>query len=291
MDLDTRFYRGEKDMPLAVFIHGMGMNLKAWSDPGEAGILGGKYPMSVLVDVKHAELKTSFHDLRGAGFTVLSWSQSRPIGAVGAALQELRKLMKTYEEFADKGIIFICHSRGGLIARKYLESDGRNVLGLITLVTPHSGTSMARWAALLSPVTSALNRILTGFNKKEVYSAAHRVLGFLSSRALRELLPDSRFLSELQDVKRNGVKYLSVGGTNPDLLRAVSVSLPDLISRLVPGTLLPPEMRDGQGDGLVSAASSVLPYADDHRDFHLNHAAILISREVRKYIMKTIQSI
>jgi len=149
---------------------------------------------------------------------------------------------------------------------------------------------MAKWAAVLSPVTSALNKILNGFDKKEVYSATHQVLGFLSSKALRELLPDSGFFSELKDVKRKGMKYLSMGGTNPDLLRAVSVSFPDLISRLVPGNFLPPEMREGQGDGLVSTASAVLPYAEDHKDFHLNHAAILFSEEVRKYILKAIEA-
>jgi pimeloyl-ACP methyl ester carboxylesterase len=290
MNLDTRFYKGGKDMPLAVFIHGMGMNVNAWSDPEEARILGGKYPLTVLVDEKHAEMRTSFHDLREAGFTVLSWSQSRPVGPVGAAVSELQELMREYEEFAGRGIMLICHSRGGLIARKYLEDDGRNVIGLITLATPHHGTSMARWAALLSPVTSALNQILNGFSKKELDSAARRVLGFLSSRGLRELLPGSGFFSDLKDVKRKGVKYLSVGGTNPDLLRAVSVSLPDLISRLVPGNFLPQEMRVGYGDGLVSAASAVLPYTEDHRDFHLNHASILFSGEVRKYILEAIRT-
>jgi len=290
MDLDTRFYKGSKDMPLSVFIHGMGMNVNAWSNPRKARILGGKYPLGVLTDRTDPEMRTSFHDLKEAGFTVLSWSQSRPVGPIESALSELQEMMKEYEKFAGRGVIFICHSRGGLVARKYLEIDGRNVIGLITLATPHHGTSMAKWAAVLSPVTSALNKILNGFDKKEVYSATHQVLGFLSSKALRELLPDSGFFSELKDVKRKGMKYLSMGGTNPDLLRAVSVSFPDLISRLVPGNFLPPEMREGQGDGLVSTASAVLPYAEDHKDFHLNHAAILFSEEVRKYILKAIEA-
>ena len=149
---------------------------------------------------------------------------------------------------------------------------------------------MARWALYLSPVTSALNGLLKNFSKKDLDSAFQRVLGFLSSSGLKELLPGSNFYSGLKDKKQEGIKYISIGGTNPDLLRAVSVSLPELVSKIIPGKIIPKEMREGCGDGLVSAASSVLPHADEHLDFPVNHASVLFYRKVRDYIIKSVEN-
>jgi len=280
--LETRFHEGEGDRPLAVFIHGMGMNMKAWTDPSEARVLGGKYPLGVLVP--GAELRTSFHDMQSLGFSVLSWSQSRPVGPIAASVKELHTLVSHHERYARKGLIFVCHSRGGLIARKFLEETNIPLKTLITLATPHHGTSMARLASSVSPMASALSRVLKGFNKRDVETATQRILGFLSSTGLRELLPESGFFSGLKDRKREGVLYVSIGGTKPDLLRVVIPSLPDLLSSLVPRLLVPEEMRDGLGDGLVTAQSSILPYADDHRSFPVNHAAVLFDKDVRNYV-------
>jgi pimeloyl-ACP methyl ester carboxylesterase len=284
------FHEGERSKPLIVFIHGMGMNVGVWSEPSQARILGGRYPLRVLLGERTGKLETSFADLRARGYHVLSWSQIRPVGPVEAAVSELRGLMGAFSKFTGNGTIFVCHSRGGLIARKHLELQGDSARGLITLATPHHGTSMARWAAYVSPLTAAASRVLTGLSRKEVDSALRRILGFLGSSGLRELLPDSQFFGELGDARLEGVGYVSAGGTNPDLLRAVSVSLPGILSALVPEIIVPEEMREGLGDGLVSASSSVLPYGDRHRNFHVNHASILCDDEVRGYIISSAEA-
>lgn len=284
------FHEGERGKPLVVFIHGMGMNVRAWSEPSKARILGGKYPLSVLLGQSEGKPESSFSDLKGRGYNVLSWSQSRPGGPVEAAVSELKELTEMYGGFAENGIIFVCHSRGGLIARKYLESPDVPVKGLITLATPHHGTSMARWAAYISPLTSAANRLVLGFGKKEADSALRRVIAFLGSSGLRELLPGSTFFAGLSDTKVKEAQYASAGGTSPDLLRAVSVSLPAIFSAIVPEVILPEELREGSGDGLVSAASSVLPRADCHRDFHVNHGSILCDADVRRYVLELVES-
>jgi pimeloyl-ACP methyl ester carboxylesterase len=283
------FHEGERQKPLVVFIHGMGMNVRVWSEPSEARILGGKYPLRVLLGECTGKLETSFADLKARGYHLLSWSQTRPVGPVAAAVAELGGLMEAYRKFSGNGTIFVCHSRGGLIARKYLESQSASVRGLITLATPHHGTSMARWAAYVSPLTGVANRVLTGLGKKEVDSALRRILGFLGSSGLRELLPDSRFLRELSDTRLKWVGYVSAGGTNPDLLRAVSVSLPGILSAVVPEIIIPEEMREGRGDGLVSASSSVLPCGDSHRNFHVNHGSILCDAGVRRYVLESVR--
>ncbi|MGC2062596.1 MAG: alpha/beta fold hydrolase [Thermodesulfovibrionales bacterium] len=290
MQLEMIFHKGEDRRPLAVFIHGMGMNMKAWSNPSEAKILGGKYPLRVLLYGGN-ELVTSFEDLRGLGFSLLSWTQSRPVGPMHIAVAELEGLIGQHSSYTGNGIIFICHSRGGLIARKYLENHQRTARGLITLATPHHGTSMARWPAYVSPLTSLLYQLVKGFSKNEIDSVFQRILGFLSSSGLRELLPESKFYAELKDIKQEGVLYISIGGTNPDLLRPILPSIPDLLSKVVPERIIPGEMREGFGDGLVTSASSRLSYADEHRDFPVNHASILFDRSVRDFIAESVESL
>ncbi len=288
MKLDTIFHKGGGRRPLAVFIHGMGMNMKAWSNPSEAKILGGKYPLRILLYGDN-ELVTSFDDLRGMGFSVLAWTQSRPVGPMHTAVEELTDLMREHSASAGNGVVFICHSRGGLIARKYLERHQGTVRGIITLATPHHGTSLARWPAYVSPVTTLLYQLVKGVSRTEIDTVFQRILGFLSSSGLRELLPESAFFAELKDEKQDGLRTISIGGTNPDLLRPLLPSLPDLLSRVLPERIIPAEMREGLGDGLVTALSSRLSYADEHRDFPVNHASILFDRAVRTFIAGAVE--
>lgn len=290
MQLETVFHKGEKDRPLLLFVHGMGMNVKAWSEPSKAMIIGGKYPLKALLRPGD-EMETSFGDMGRRGFPVLSWTQSRPVGPIGTAVDELKSVIRQYRGYSTSGVVLIGHSRGGLICRKYLEESDPSVRALITLASPHRGTGMAKWAVALSPVSSVLKSVVQGASKEEVDSAFQRVLAFLTSSGLRELLPGSKFFLNIRDKKLKGVRYISAGGTNPNLLDAISPSLTELISKVLPDHVVPEEMRQGYGDGLVSAASAVLPYADVHRDFPVNHAAVLFDKEVRKYVIKSVDSL
>jgi pimeloyl-ACP methyl ester carboxylesterase len=286
--MEIFFHRGAGKRPLVVFIHGMGMDMKTWSSPSTALILGGKYPLPAMAE-PGANIATSLQDLKSLGYPLLSWTQSRPVGPIMVAVRELKDLLIRYEEYAARGTILICHSRGGLVARKYLEAPDVPIKAVGTLATPHHGTSMARWAAIVSPLASAMSQLLDAA-KKDIDSAFRRVLRFLGSTGLRELLPGSQFYSGLKDAKRQGVRYVSIGGTNPDLFRALSVSLPQLILRVLPESVVPEEMKEGIGDGLVSAQSSVLPYADEHLNVYANHGSILFDKEVRKLVIKTVES-
>ena len=290
MKLDIRFREGDKHKPLCVFIHGLGMDADFWTDPARAMVLGGRYPLSVLLGAE-TEMRTSFQDLMDLGFSVLTWSQSRPVGPIAAAKAELTSILSEYPEYGSNGLFLICHSRGGLVARKYLESFVDTARALITISTPHGGTTMAKWAVFMSPLASAVNRLLKNFDKREADTAFRKILRFLGSSGLRELLPGSDFYRTLKDQKVMGVNYISIGGTDPDLFRTLAVPLPELLAMVVPEKMFPEEMRDGHGDGLVSAASSVLPYADEHRDFPLNHGSIIFDKKVRDMIIETVQSV
>jgi pimeloyl-ACP methyl ester carboxylesterase len=289
MKLDIRFREGDKDKPLCVFIHGLGMGADFWADPARARVLGGRYPLIALLG-KDVEMRTSYQDLEGLGFSVLTWSQVRPAGPISVAVGELRQILMKYSEQTRKGVLFICHSRGGLVARKYLEAGADTTRAVITLSTPHGGTSLAKWAVFMSPLAKAVTSLLKNFDKKEADTAFRKILRFLGSSGLKELLPGSDFFRRLRDEKANEVKYVSIGGTDPNLFRALALPLPQLLAGAVPATMFPKEMRDGLGDGLVSVASSVLPYADEHLNFPLNHASIIFHRGVRDFIIATVQS-
>jgi pimeloyl-ACP methyl ester carboxylesterase len=286
--IDIRFRRGDRDKPLAVFIHGLGMDADFWEDPARARVLGGRYPLRVLLG-EDVEMRTSYHDLEKLGFGVLTWSQSRPAGPIAVAVRELGQILLEHSADAREGMLLICHSRGGLVARKYLETRPDRARAVITLATPHAGTSLAKWGVFLSPLASAVTRILKNFDRKEADTAFSKIMRFLGSSGLKELLPNSNFYKGLRDETVEGVKYVSIGGTDPNLLRDLTVPLPELLAMVVPEKIFPEEMRGGRGDGLVSAASSVLPYGDDHRNFPLNHASIVFDRKVRDIIMETVQ--
>ncbi|MFI5294580.1 MAG: esterase/lipase family protein [Thermodesulfovibrionales bacterium] len=287
--LDIRFRKGDKDKPLCVFIHGIGMDADFWTDPARARVLGGRYPLSALLG-DDVEMRTSYQDFEGLGFGVLTWSQTRPAGPIAAAVRELRHILLEHSSDAREGLLFICHSRGGLVARKYLESGADTTRAVLTLSTPHGGTSLAKWAVFMSPLATAVTRLLKNFDKREADTAFRKILRFLGSSGLKELLPGSDFYRRLRDEKAKGAKYISIGGTDPDFFRALALPLPQLLAGAVPEKMFPEEMRDGRGDGLVSAASSVLPYADEHRNFPLNHASIIFDKEVRDFLIEAVQS-
>lgn len=288
MRKDIRFREGSSRYPLAVFIHGMGVNADFWTNPSQAKILAGRYPLGILLP-EGVEQVTSYADLASLGFSVLTWSQARPAGLIETAVAELRGIIKEHSRYTRNGILLICHSRGGLVGRKYLEDcDSRPRLAM-TIATPHRGTSMAKWATFISPLTSALRQAIDNLGGRETDTAIRRILGFLGSDGLRELLPGSAFYSGLKDVRKKDTRYISIGGTDPDILKTIAIPLPELLMKIIPEKIFPEEMRDGLGDGLVTAASSVLPYGDEHRNYGLNHAALLFDGRVRDFIAEAVE--
>lgn len=326
---DTTVIIGHPDMPAVFFIHGLGMDKWIWESPDESKVLGGRFPVSLFVNKepgrdaiyagsgekavrrlslgdRAANLTTLFHSLAEGGYTVITWSQKRPSAGIGTTVSELREIVDTHKAHCKSGIILIGHSRGGLVARKYLSGGDRRVKALATLATPHSGSRMAQWVEYLSPVASLIAPLLPDSERGTMTGAIKRILAFLGSRAVKELLPDSRFFKSLKDRRAEGVYYLSVGGTDPTLFSVYLrdrertrketggelvvkcrkvFSIPDILEKIIPTRLFPDELRHGKGDGFVSAASSRLPWADRHYDFALNHAAILFDEQVKSLVV------
>ncbi|MFN3739808.1 MAG: esterase/lipase family protein [Thermodesulfovibrionales bacterium] len=326
MRLDIEFYQGERHLPAIVFIHGLGMDKNLWTSVSEARIAGGLLPYSLLLKERPQEihlseppiikpepisagnsplsLSTSYHDLREAGYSVIAWSQRRPVGPISAAIDELCRVIEFISSFTDRGVILIGHSRGGLIARRYVELYGmKRVCGIITIATPHKGSTMAGWVRYLSNITSALNPLLRYLPEGKVSKTLKRINEFLKSEAIKELLPESSFIKSLRPVKE--INFFSIAGTEPHLfslyrwdiqrknnefiLRTEEIfSFPESLIPLIPERHIPPEWRSGSGDGLVSLESARLQQCCE---FRLSHAKILTNQEVRAYIRRVVKGL
>lgn len=337
MYTDFVLHGGDERRPAIIFIHGLGMDKNIWIDPSKSGILGGSLPINILLSQKPGKkdygyskkrpaavspavttgtypenLQTSFADLMAKGYPVMAWSQKRPAGPIDLAVSELAELADLVMKTGTKGIILIGHSRGGLIARRYLMNSGVVIKGLITICTPHRGSSVAKLASYMNPLASLIAPLFSDAEDKGMMKTAmKRIVDFLKSRAIQELLPDSDFFRSLHDPGMKGLPCLTVGGTSPSLFSLYRwkwdsqiegagrrwflvpeeiMAVPDALEKIVPEMLFPRELKKGFGDGLVTAESSRLDWCGNHHNFALNHAQILFDPAVRKKITEAVDS-
>jgi pimeloyl-ACP methyl ester carboxylesterase len=293
MPLDIKTQPGSPDKPACVFAPGLGMDSAIWAAPSEARVLGGLFPLGKVY--RDPDLRTLYHDLADRGHTVVAWSQRRPVGPIEEAVKELYQVIEFTKGIDSNGIILIGHSRGGLVSRialKKLLEDDVPIRALITVASPHHGSSMARWASLLAPLAEFVDRYIPKKEKRTFTNAIKKTLGFLASRGVRELLPNSELIRSLDDQRPGEFYCLSVGGTNPALVEINNyLRIPGTLQKVVPKGMLPPEMVDGRGDCLVTDESAVLPYADEHLTFYKNHIKILTDPEPREEILRRVEGI
>lgn len=343
--------------PVIVLIHGLGMTEGIWTDTYNGRLLGGILPFRyVLTDINSRPLPVNlgFHDsepkrrIRGItlstpledmpnlpeplwqylgkkGFSLITWSQKRPSGPLEGCVKELDYiLMVAKRRFPKKKIVLLGHSRGGLIARVYLDKyyDYRGrIAGLITLSAPHHGSRIASFGKVLSPILKGLAMLLPeeiGELKSESLKRAEhlikRIKDISRGEAFRELSPDSIFLRNLRDEKIEDIYYTTFGGTNPTFTRIYLLeydkssyikrekgfewkitakelfSIPDILSRFTPPGFIPDELMPGKGDGLVSAKSAHLEWSDEKYDLPVNHASILINAEMKTRVSRILQT-
>jgi len=315
-----RFHSGRKKGPLLVFIHGLGMTGDFWINPARSRILAGNLPLTTLLSeppsmedrpsrnrittgVPPGRLNSSYHDLMAAGYPVLVYSQKRPAGAADILVEEVIGILEDYKEAAQgHGMVLIGHSRGGLIARKVIETTGFRYAGLVTIGTPHRGSQLARFAEALSGIADFLLPFFEGKDKGAVLSTVNRLLLFLASDAIRELLPESDFIRSLNDRPSPGIPVMTVGGTDPSLFKVYRwyencknkdeeclmfreiISFPGILERFLPQGMLPDEFRRGRGDGLVALNSAHGLDTARRHTAELNHVWLAYHPSVRKEI-------
>jgi len=308
MELSLKLYNGMPGLPAIILIHGLGMNNYFWVDPKKCFVLGGLAPLTIFLAnaAGKPENTLSFgtmeHDMQGlwkrllkAGFSLASWTQSQPLGPIQIAIDELGAVMATVQnKWPNKPVYLVGHSRGGLIARKFLlEGKIPDIKGLITICSPHAGTGMAKFVRYLKPTGSFLEKIIPHQSKAALAKALGRLAEFLQSPAIEELAPGSAFLSSLGKTLPKQIRKLSFGGTSPALFQLILrlpaqnykiIKLPDMLVGAIPSVHLPHELTPGLGDALVTAESAKLS-GSIHHNFPNNHVKSAYDKEVQKMIL------
>jgi pimeloyl-ACP methyl ester carboxylesterase len=308
MKLSLKLHSGKPKMPVIVLIHGLGMNNYFWVDPEKCFVLGGLAPLTIFLTDRHdnvgntisfgsvdPQIQGLWNCLKTGGFSLASWTQSQPLGPIQHAIDELKTAMDTVRnKWPGKAIYIIGHSRGGLIARRFLlEKSGGDIEGLVTICSPHSGTGMAKFSRYLKPAGVLVEKIIPRKSKATLTKALNRVSTFLQSPAIAELEPESELIVSLQKKLPRKIRKLSFGGTSPALFQVIVrlpsgnhkvVKFPDLLAGAIPSGHLPRELTPGLGDALVSAESAELS-GSKHYNFPDNHVKAAYDNKIHSIIL------
>jgi len=322
VDLDITIHKGAPDKPVVIFIHGLGMNKYFWADPVHTKVFGKNIPLKVFAASKPRicpaesrktltlgsipeHIENIWTAVLNRGFNAVCWSQRRPSGPISVAVEELDAIAaNAIKLFPGKPIALVCHSRGGLIARKFMEKKSPAIKALITIATPHEGSSLSRMGTYLSPLSPALKRILPKNTHSTISQVLKNTNDLLEGSALKELLPGSAFFINLDDRNMKGVKYLSFGGKTTKLFTVYTwkkqdtklyphplLSIPDSMIKYLPRAIIPLEIIPGKGDFMVTTESSALPWALNHYNVAANHISITWNKNVIKKTVELIEGL
>lgn len=319
-----------------ILIHGMGATEKSWTDPCAETLAGGMLPFDfVLTDFNHppnrlistpllqwkicnsAPLRLQpspptplWEVMAGESFNLLAWSQRDSCGLISQAVEELSDVMKLLPP--EDEVVLLGHSRGGLIARRFLQDrpiGWERVRRVILLGSPNRGSQIAALAKILGEAwfLALVERFFPQSSPVFILRAFAHVRAYLKTAAIAELAPDSPFIAEMiQGEKRereSRIPYVNLIGTCTTFIRFYRIvqlepwqtvpilSLLDGLETLVPRALLPPEVRQGRGDGQVSVESACLPWAQSNHLFALNHAQLLIDGPIQRQILQALREI
>lgn len=315
VDLDISIHKGLTGKPVVIFIHGLAIDKHIWISPLEIRIFAKSIPLRYLAATRPGASVASkgrtitagdipetvdslWSALGDEGYNLVCWSQRRPVGPVSAAVEDLKEVMAKIEElFPDMPVALIGHSRGGLVARKFMETPDRRVRALITIASPHAGSSLSRIGVYLSPLHGAIRNLLPKETHGTVSRIFKRISELVDGDALKELLPGSDFFRQLKDAPSKKVHYLSFGGEKTELITLYKrekkdgeksvkeiLTIPDSLLKFIPASKIPDEITPGKGDIMVSAESSVLPHASEHYNLQANHFTIMWDRKMIRKI-------
>ena len=320
MKLDITINKGSEKKPVIIFIHGLGVDKGFWTDPGKTRVLGGSILMKVFaakkprpcssepqrklsVGILPEKPENLWTDAVKRGFNTVCWSQKRPAGPISAAVKELGYILEYSKElFPGRPIAIIGHSRGGLVARKLMEKNVPEIRALITVSTPHNGSSLSRLGNYLSPLAPVIKKLLPKDSHSTASDVIKRTHDLLEGKALKELLPGSDFFRTLKDVPRDHITYLSFGGTVTKIFTVYKwnkeddkfypkplLTIPDSLLKVLPAGMVPDEITPGKGDFMVTAESAVLPWAPKHYNLPANHISIAWHKKMKEKALEVLE--
>ncbi len=320
-----------------VLIHGMGVTERSWTDPYSESMVGGFLPFDyVLTDLNRPpdslnkghpvfgsfclstplrmlpSRPSGFWDLLSkAGYGLVTWTQRDSLGPLARGVEELGEILECFSS-GDR-VVLLGHSRGGLIARKFLQEDGSGsgkVKAVVLLGTPNRGSQIADLARIPRQLFLQPGfRIFSG-RFGAWGSILGRVVDYIRSSlekpAVRELCPGSPLMVEMKagelEEGRSGVPYFNFAGTGTTYVRLYQVLSREPLRTVQVFSILdgmenflrafwPPELQQGRGDGLVSTEKAFLPFARENRQFHVNHAQFLVHGAIQRRVLDILQDL
>ncbi|MBP1719890.1 MAG: Alpha/beta hydrolase family protein [Deltaproteobacteria bacterium] len=326
--------------PWVILIHGLGLSRRSWIDPFSESLLGGAISFDYVLTNMHSSpplspfsaapifgcsppmrlahpAPLSFSEfLKMEGYGILTWSQEKSRGRIEYAVGELQAILEAIPNGEKK--VLLGHSRGGLVARKYLQ-DRRpgwdRISAVLLLGVPNHGSRLAKLAGLLGwPLLSFLfgggkNRPSSILQKGKSESASfliRNLAGYSSEDGIEELAPRSIFMRGLAsgegEERKNKIPYCNLIGTRTDFIRIYLRSSPtgratpifslfDGLERILPRSLIPIEIQQGRGDGQVTIKSAWLPWVERNHLLPVNHAQFLVNSEVQTKVQNFLKTI
>lgn len=275
-------------VPLVILLHGFAGDLASLTDPG----LG----------------RTSWRDvLLAQGYSTLSYRQVAPLGTLEPNVDQLIGVatgpLSADDRLRRLPLVIVAHSRGGLLARAFLDRGGAlpplhgvldRIERVITLHSPHQGSGLAGLTVRMDATARRLQTLVGSLGLRPAVLAALCALS--ASPAVAELAPGSPLLRSLgRRTPPAGIRWHTFGGISADLGRMRNLlgspGGPDqrpgaariARARGLAGTLgvldrlalLTPALRDGEGDLVVADACARLPFAASHTTNPLTHVEAL----------------
>jgi hypothetical protein len=323
LPVDLEVTPGNANLPFVLLLHGNNGTKNDMVNPGTMGFnynwfapmqpnrdLGWSWyphvgPYSFELDP--FKPVTSWRDaLKARGFRTAAYSQVDPFGPVAGAANQLADVVRHLKVTqGNPSIVLLAHSRGGLVSRKFLKDYAfdtglmASIAGLITLHSPHNGSTLANVASSLN---DAVNSVLSV--APVMGPALNWLRDMTSAQSYREMSIGGTFLTDLQtgERARPGVAYATFGGTSVRFTRVLSwwynwegaiaqwnwppyhlVIYQSEFREVSPVANGPtcalafggiPELAHGTGDLLTTDAGARLPFSA-HRTNPLNHAEAL----------------
>jgi len=181
---------------------------------------------SFTLDPRFGPMKGWKPVLEAQGFRTAVYDQIDGDGLLARPVQELAVVVQTLITNAPMAkIVILAHSRGGLLARKFIKINKNTALTapltkVITLHSPHSGTNLAN---LANDVKAAIATLQAAFGNI-VLDALAWLRDTVSKPSFQELAVGSPFLTDLAngETPLQGVTYHTFGGTSVAYSRVLS---------------------------------------------------------------------
>jgi hypothetical protein len=235
----------DSSLPLVVLLHGLSGDAAHMTNPNTGAGLGGvifdrtarvppvvdrgwrSYP-GLGVWGFEMDGPTSVRGwrsaLNAAGFATLSYSQVQPRGTLAANVAQLQRIINELltgkPELSGLRVVFLSHSRGGILARQMLVNNASDpslvsrVLALISLHSPHQGSGVAAKATTVDSYLLALEGVFARLGQLPP-GVLTLLRGEVSSPAYPEISPGSALLAALAAAEPvAGVEYHTFGGTS-----------------------------------------------------------------------------